>query len=131
MQVIFEHIGITAIWLGILLFWLPPAWLLMRILTPKLLVERYFKSPHFTSAELALFSHFPGTLMRTGIFMNLCVWPKKGVKRQMADVIDHVPKWYAIASKLFVFLLIIHGFSFFFLLLLSYGHILIVNPQVA
>ena len=89
--------------------WMPPVWLLMRFITPKELVKRYFKSPHFTSAELVLFSGFPGTLMRTGIFMNLCIMPSRGKKRQMTDLREHVPAWYIYASKIFMVCSITHG----------------------
>ncbi len=125
MQLVFQQIGIVALWLGILLVWLPPAWLLMRFITPKSLVERFFKSPHFTTAELALFDHFPGSLMRTGIFMNLCVWPEKGEKRGIIDINTYAPDWYITISKIFVFTLFVHGFCFFSLLLISYGYILL------
>ena len=105
----------------ILLFsylWMPPTWLLMRFLTPRKLVERYFKKPHFTNAELALFSHFPGTLMRTMIFIAACVHPHRGKKRQMTDVPDHVPNWYLTLAKCFYFLCLGH-FALIIILLLG------------
>ena len=82
----------------------------MRFITPRRLVERYFKAPHFTSAELAIFNVFPGTLMRTAIFMNLCIIPHKGKNRKMSDIREYAPQWYVIASKIFVPYVLIHGF---------------------
>ena len=105
-----------ALILSFLYLWVPPVWLLMRFVTPKGLVKRYFKYPHFTSAELVLFSGFPGTLMRTGIFMNLCIMPSRGKKRKMTDIREHVPGWYIIVSKIFMPCALIHGLFAFLLL---------------
>ncbi len=99
------------------IIWMPPAWLLMRFITPKALIEQYFKKPHFTSAELALFSHFPGSLMRTMIFAGLCTHPHRGKKRQIIGIRDNVPNWYVIASKCFVFLSLGQGLLAIFLLI--------------
>jgi len=119
---------ITAIWLAIVfVLWMPPAWLMMRFLTPKKLLDRYFKEPHFTSAEIALFSHFPGTLMRTGIFMNLCVWPNRGERRKITDLTSYADGWYITASKLFVFFTLFHGSLFFILSVISVSYILLFS----
>jgi len=86
--------------------------------------KKYFKKPHFTSAELALFSHFPGTLIRTGIFMNLCVFPRFGGKRQMLDIRENVPQWYIVSARCFVFLFTINALS---LILLFIGLIIFIE----
>ena len=126
MQITSGDVFIFSIWLAIIyLLWMPATWLLMRFLTPKQLVERYFKKPHFTNAELALFSHFPGTLMRTGIFMNLCVLPKKGKKRKIINIRDNVSNWYVVLSHIFVFFALGQGLLFIVLLFGSSAHILL------
>jgi hypothetical protein len=76
----------------------------MRFITPKALVERFFKEPHFLSWELIMMDQFPGSLSRTVIFMTVCAWPKKGKKRQLTDCVKYAPKWYVTASKLFIIL---------------------------
>ena len=110
MQLTGTHLAGIYFFLIFTYIWMPFAWLLMRFLTPKVLVEHYFKQPHFTSAELVLFSHFPGTLMRTGIFMNLCLWPSKGKRRQMSDLTKYAPPWYIFACKCFVYPSLFQGF---------------------
>ncbi len=117
-QITSGDIFLLMFWLAFTyIIWMPPTWLLMRFITPKTLVDRYFKKPHFTSAELALFSHFPGSLMRAGILMNLCVWPHKGKKRQILEIRNDVPHWYVIASKCFVFFALGQGLLAIFLLI--------------
>jgi len=125
MQITSGDVFLTTFWLCIILIlWMPAAWLLMRFLTPKKLIGKYFKKPHFTSAELALFSHFPGTLIRTGIFMNLCVFPRFGGKRQMLDIRENVPQWYIVSARCFVFLFTINALS---LILLFIGLIIFIE----
>ena len=109
MQLTGTHIAGIYFFLIFTYIWMPLAWILMRFLTPRVLVEQYFKQPHFTPAELTLFAHFPGTLMRTGIFMNLCVWPSKGKRRQMTELANNVPAWYVVASKCFVYPTLLQG----------------------
>ena len=105
----------------ILLFlFLPPALgglLIMRFITPRHLVERYFKEPHFTRGELVMFRHFPGSIVRTLLFMYACwVSKKRCERRQLTDFAEVAPRWYVITSTVFTFWLLIHGFVAIFLL---------------
>ncbi len=62
--------------------WIPVTWLLLSIFTPKKLLNKYFKEPHFTLTETILMAQFPGFLLRTGIFGWLLLFPsldKKGI----------------------------------------------------
>ncbi len=120
-----EKIFNVSIFLAIAyLMWMPITWLLIRFITPKNLIQRYFKEPHFTRAELTLFDHFPGSLIRTGILMTLCVWPQKGKKRQATDIRDHAAGWFIMISKVFTFFSIGHALLFVFLLFSSGIYIL-------
>lgn len=40
------------------IIWLPTAWIAMMLLTPKKLVQKYFKEPHFSKTESGLLSVF-------------------------------------------------------------------------
>ncbi|MGH1440262.1 MAG: hypothetical protein ACRBBR_09150 [Cellvibrionaceae bacterium] len=48
--------------------WIPLSWILLSIFTPKALLDKYFKEPHFTLTETIMMAQFPGFLIRTGIF---------------------------------------------------------------
>jgi len=68
-----EFFGGIGLFLGFsAVIWLPVAIIAMQLLTPKILVERYFKAPHFSKAELGALSVFPGTVLRTSIFVGSC-----------------------------------------------------------
>lgn len=49
---------------GILVFVI----MIMHFLMPKVLIEKYFKPPHFKSTECTMFSGFPFAIMRTIMF---------------------------------------------------------------
>ena len=83
--------------------WLPTAWITMMLLTPKALVKKYFKEPHFSRAELGFLSVFPGTLGRAGIFMGATFQERYRVNRKLEGYLDLVPLWYVRASKVFAF----------------------------
>ncbi len=82
--------------------WMPITWLLLSIFTPKTLLDKYFKEPHFTVVETIFMAQFPGFLIRTGIFAWLALLPSLDKKRKIKDVAKYVPHWYAIALKIFI-----------------------------
>ncbi len=78
--------------------WVPVTWLLLSVFTPKKLLNKYFKEPHFTQTETILMAQFPGSLMRTAIFAWLLIFPKLGrKKRKIKDVKDYMPRWYRVS----------------------------------
>lgn len=85
------------------IIWLPLTWVAMLLLTPKILVQKYFKEPHFSKTELGLLSVFPGTLGRTGIFMGATFQERYRRNRKLEGYLDHVPSWYVKVSKVFTF----------------------------
>jgi len=104
-----EFFGAIMLFLGFTgIIWLPITWITLSLLTPKILIETYFKEPHFSKAELALFSVFPGTLGRTGIFMGSCFQERYRRNRQLEDFLDLVPTWYVRASKIFAFFTMVY-----------------------
>lgn len=112
------------------ILWIIPAWVILRILTPRKLIQRYFRYPHFTPAELALMDHFPGSLSRTMIFNVLCVNPQWGRKRSMLDIREHSPGWFVTCSKIFVPAAVLHG-AFTILLMVVMGVYIYIVPNEA
>lgn len=96
-------------WLLVGFVWVPVGWTVMRLLTPGLLVHTYFREPHFSQAEIFFCSHWPGTLLRTSIFMAACFQERYRRGRKLQGFLEMVPDWYVTASKLFVFTALGHG----------------------
>lgn len=117
MQITPELVFLVMMILIISYVWMPPAWLLMRVITPKNLVEKYFKPPHFNGGELIMMRHFPGSLFRTMILMGASVWPKLAKKRELMSLEHDAPEWYKRCSKVFIIATFVHGFSFILLLI--------------
>lgn len=113
-----ESLGVFMIYLAIA--WIPiwiPIWWFLGISTPKTVISTYFKEPHFTKGELVFMNLFPGLLFRTAIFgWALCI-PSLGKKRELINLSQTVPKWYAVTLKIFVAGSMIHGISFIVLLI--------------
>ncbi len=78
---------------------MPITWVLLSMFTPKVLLDKYFKEPHFTLTETIMLAQFPGFLIRTGIFGWLLLLPRVGAngKRKISNVKDYMPRWYRIA----------------------------------
>ena len=88
---------------GLLAF---PALLVMHLLLPKEALNKYFKPPHFSYRECAVFSAYPFLFMRTMMFMAVFAFPSRGKKRKMTDAYLLAPKWYRIASK-WIFIIVL------------------------
>ena len=107
---IFLYLMITA------LAWLP-IWFLLDILTPKVMLERYFKKPHFTGGELFALNLFPGTALRTALFSWILWFPSLGKKRQLCNLSEGTPRWYAVALKILAAGFMTHALLFIGLLI--------------
>ncbi|MEJ2754276.1 MAG: hypothetical protein P8104_00150, partial [Gammaproteobacteria bacterium] len=84
------------------LVWLPAAWIILTLLTPRLLLDKYFKEPHFSPTETVMFGKFPGSFARTSVFGWMLIFPKKAKGRQIYNLPLYMPKWYMICLRLFV-----------------------------
>ena len=84
------------------ILWVPLTWLLLSIFTPKALLNKYFKEPHFTLTETYMMRGWPGFLLRTGIFGWLLLIPSVDKKRKIKNVRKYIPLWYAIALRFFI-----------------------------
>ncbi len=96
--------------------WMPITWLLLSIFTPKTLLDKYFKEPHFTVIETIFMAQFPGFLMRTAMFGWALFFPALTQKRKIKDPIKYMPRWYAIALKVFIVGVALTMFLFFSLM---------------
>ena len=100
-------------WLAFIgIIWIPIAWLLLSAFTPKSLLDRYFKEPHFTLAETHMMREFPGSLIRTTIWGWLLLLPSVDRKRNIKDVRSYIPLWYAVALRFFIVGAILTGVVF-------------------
>ncbi len=104
--------------------WMPITWLLLSIFTPKALLDKYFKEPHFTVVETIFMAQFPGFLMRTAMFGWALFFPSLTKKRKIKDPIKYMPRWYAIALKTFIVGVAITMFIFFSIM----GFVLLMDP---
>ena len=97
--------------------WIPTTWWILTLLTPKALLNKYFKQPHFTSFEVNFYSHYPGSLMRTSIFAWMLFFPKLAhKKRKIFDIHPYMPSWYRYSLKTFLVLAMSCGGIFFTLM---------------
>lgn len=98
------------------LIWLP-IWWLLDILTPKKMIDRYFKEPHFNGGELIAFNIFPASLMRVSIFGWALCFPSLAKKRVLTDLAEGTPKWYSVSLKVFTISVVSYGVIFLTLLI--------------
>lgn len=108
MQIIMQELETFWFWSVLASAWLPPTLLAMRFATPKLLTKRYFRQPHFSRFELIFFNGYPGSLVRTIVFIAACSIPGWKRGRRLDDIIEHAPRWYIVASRIFMALFFIN-----------------------
>lgn len=81
---------------------IPIIWVLLTLLTPKSLLDTYFKEPHFNMLELAFMNRLPSSLFRTAIFGWVTLLPFLDKKRKIKDCYKVMPTWYLISLKVFI-----------------------------
>ncbi|WP_425642362.1 hypothetical protein ACPUEK_03640 [Marinomonas gallaica] len=72
----------------------PTLWLLLTFLTPKKVLEKYLKQPHFKDSEIEIMTSFPTSLLRTSILSWITVFPSLGKKRKLEGIRKNIPTWY-------------------------------------
>ena len=97
------------------LLWLP-IWWALDLITPRKMLERYFKEPHFNRGELIALNLFPASLLRVCIFSWLLWFPSSAKNRELTDLARNTPKWYAVSLKAFIAGFMLHGITFLILL---------------
>lgn len=71
-----------------------PLWPILTFLTPKKMLENYFREPYFQRNEIDLMSSFPISLLRTSIFGWMTLIPSLDTKRGIRGCHKFMPKWY-------------------------------------
>ena len=100
MQITPHILFLVMIWTAIVaVLWIPLTWLLLSVFTPKSLLDRYFKQPHFTLTETYMMREFPGFLIRTSIWGWLLLIPSVDRKRGIKNIRSYMPLWYAIGLR--------------------------------
>lgn len=104
----------------------PTLWLILSLTTPKRLLTRYFKQPHFTLVETYMMREFPGFLIRTMMWAGALIFPRLYRNRGMSNVQHDMPLWYAIALRVLfyggcIILLVFFGLMGLLLLVSDYG----------
>lgn len=75
-----------------------PFTLVLHVLMPKTILDKYFKPPFFGEFERAMFTGIPYGPMRTIMFMGVIVFPSLGRKRNLTRMHEDVPTWYRRAA---------------------------------
>jgi len=100
-QELFDHLFLTMMFTAMGGFlWLPTIWSLLTFLTPKKLLDTYFKEPHFTQGELIFMSRFPLSLLRTGMFFWVILFPCLDRKRNIRNCHEVMPTWYRLSLNI-------------------------------
>lgn len=117
-QANFDILFLIMIWMSIGgLIAIPIVWSLLTFLTPKKLLDTYFKEPHFSPAELIFMRHYPGIYVRTSIFGTVMILPFLDKKRKIRDSHKVMPLWYKIPLKAFSLFMMLFIVTFFGILL--------------
>jgi len=95
----------------------PLFFLIMALLMPRNVVERYFREPHFSRSEQAVYTAVPFSFMRVVSMAWLIAFPRFGRKRKMTDVHQYCPNWYVRLSRIFFYWCFGHGGAWLLLLL--------------
>ena len=101
-----------------------PMVLIMHVLMPRGVLERYWKEPYFRPTELALLTRTVYAPMRTVMLITAIAFPGLGRKRNITDADAHVPHWYrraaqwvsvwALGSGAIVMLMTVAGYVYFY-----------------
>ena len=83
-----------------------PVLFIMYLLMPKKALEKYFKPPYFSEAEVVFFTGLPFFMIRTAMFMTAFAFPEKVNKRGLTEAYLMAPLWYRRISKLYLVSLI-------------------------
>lgn len=91
---LFDTLAVACLLWGGALLWVGPTLLILQIMTPKVLIERYFRQPHFNLGETIVFARFPGSLLRTVVLLTSCISKRHRAGRKLESYLDVAPKWY-------------------------------------
>lgn len=102
---------------------LPTSLWLLTWLTPKTVIDRYVRPPHFSEFESAAYRYFPSSWIRTILFSMAISIPIFRRVRKFGPIHKEVPRNFNIACRLFVYVVVGHIILFWCAagFLLSFG----------
>ena len=119
MQVVIDHLPLVLIWGTI--WWLIliiPATTLLRYLTPKWFLKKYFCKPYFTRFETQLFSGIPYYIARTIILWSGINFPGRINKgRGIKNIREGLPNWFIWANRVYMYWVLGHGVGIMLILI--------------
>lgn len=90
---------------------LPLSLVLLTWLTPQDVLNRYLSPPYFSEFECLAYRYFPSSWVRTLLFSLAISIPVFRRVRGFGSMHLHVPIWFNVASRLFVYIVLGHLFS--------------------
>lgn len=108
MSDLFIHILFASILLMAVL--LPASWVLLTWITPRSVIDRYVSPPYFSEFEAIAYQYFPISLIRTMLFSMAISVPVCRRIRKFGDMHKHVPLWFNLACRFYVYGIL--GYSF-------------------
>ena len=111
MQIIYDNVFLICFWgFFCLIILIIPLTTLLRYMTPRLFLKKYFCKPYFTNFETQLFSGIPYYIARTMILCSGINFPsriKKG--RGIKNRREGLPNWFIWANRIFMGWFFVHG----------------------
>ncbi|MBL4607130.1 MAG: hypothetical protein JKY01_04800 [Pseudomonadales bacterium] len=94
-----------------------PLTTLLRFLTPKSFLDRYFCAPYFGESEINFYTGIPYYIMRTWMFNWAVVFPSRVKKRGIIDIREGCPNWFVWVNRIFMGWMLIHSSGVMLLLI--------------
>lgn len=102
MQQVIDVLGFALLGAGFLMPLFALALVVMHFFMPKAVVERYWKSEHFSDFYLGAFTGTLSAPIRTAMLLAAIAVPSIARKRMMSDVLSFTPPWCRRTAKTFV-----------------------------
>ncbi|MDP3188991.1 hypothetical protein [Limnobacter sp.] len=103
------HFLMISVLLMVLVF--PTSWVLLTWVTPKSVIDRYVRPPHFSEFEAVAYRYFPTSLIRTNLFSLAIAIPLARRIRKFGDIHKQVPLWFNVACRIYMYC--VFGYSVF------------------
>lgn len=93
-EALFARLFVYSGFAGVLLV---PLTLVIHVLMPRQILDRYWQPPHFLPGEIALLTRSFYAPLRTVMFTWVIAFPRFGRKRQLEDAHLLAPTWFRMA----------------------------------
>lgn len=97
----FVHFLIYSILVLVVVF--PASLLCLTCITPKAVIDRYVRPPHFSEFESVAYRYFPSSLIRTNLFSLAIAVPFARRIRKFGDIHKQVPLWFNLACRFYTY----------------------------